>query len=104
MNPMGDVPVLEVDGQRMSQSGAVLMWLADSTGKFAPRIADLFEAWRWILFDNHKFTNNYAMHRFQHYSESRIMPSDSSMAVIDQRFHPNLLGIILALRSAAHQR
>jgi glutathione S-transferase len=66
-NVMGEVPVLEVDGQRMSQSGAILIWLAETTGKFAPIGADeRFQALRWILFDNHKFTNNYAMHRFQH--------------------------------------
>ena len=64
-NAMGEVPVLEVDGQRMSQSGAILTWLAETTGKFAPAAEDRFEALRWILFDNHKFTANYAMHRFQ---------------------------------------
>ena len=65
-NPMGEVPVLEVDGQRLSQSGAILIWLAETTGKFAPAGAEeRFEALRWILFDNHKFTANYAMHRFQ---------------------------------------
>jgi glutathione S-transferase len=63
---LGEVPVLEVNGQRRSQSGAILMWLAETTGKFAPSNAeDRAEAMRWILFDNHKFTNNYAMHRFQ---------------------------------------
>jgi glutathione S-transferase len=36
VNAMGEVPVLEVDGERMSQSGAILMWLAETTGKFAP--------------------------------------------------------------------
>jgi glutathione S-transferase len=35
-NTMGEVPVLEVNGQRMSQSGAILIWLAETTGKFAP--------------------------------------------------------------------
>jgi glutathione S-transferase len=64
-NLMGEVPVLEVGRQRMSQSGAILIWLAETTGKFAPMEAERFEALRWILFDNHKFTNNYAMHRFQ---------------------------------------
>ena len=64
-NAMGEVPVLEVNGQRMSQSGAILIWLAETTGKFAPGTDERFEALRWILFDNHKFTSNYAMHRFQ---------------------------------------
>ena len=56
VNEMGEVPVLEVDGKRMSQSGAVLMWLAETTGHFAPADDQRHEALRWILFDNHKFT------------------------------------------------
>jgi glutathione S-transferase len=62
---MGEVPVLEVDGQLMSQSGAILIWLAETTGHFAPSADQRYEALRWIMFDNHKFTNNHAMHRFQ---------------------------------------
>ena len=64
-NAMGEVPVLEVAGKRMSQSGAILMWLAETVGKFAPTHDERFEALRWLFFDNHKFTNNYAMHRVQ---------------------------------------
>src|SRR3981081_1435353 len=65
VNAMGEVPVLEVAGRRMSQSGAILMWLAETTGKFAPASDQRLEALRWLLFDNTKFTNNYAMHRVQ---------------------------------------
>jgi glutathione S-transferase len=64
-NSMGEVPVLEVDGKRISQSGAILLWLAETIGKFAPSGDQRFEAMRWLFFDNHKFTNNYAMHRVQ---------------------------------------
>ena len=64
-NTMGEVPVLEVDGRHMSQSGAILLWLVETTGKFAFDERDRFEAMRWLFFDNHKFTANYAMHRFQ---------------------------------------
>ncbi len=63
-NVMGEVPVLEVDGSHMSQSGAILTWLAETTGKFAPDHEQRFEALRWMLFDNHKFTCSYASHRF----------------------------------------
>jgi glutathione S-transferase len=63
-NEMGEVPVLEVDGRRLSQSGAILQWLAETTGKFFLADADeRFEAMRWILFDNHRFTANFATHR-----------------------------------------
>jgi glutathione S-transferase len=65
LNAMGEIPVLEVGGKLMSQSGAILLWLSETTGKFAPGADQRIEAMRWLLFDNHKFTNNYAMHRFQ---------------------------------------
>ena len=32
INAMGEVPVLEVEGRHMSQSGAILSWLAETTG------------------------------------------------------------------------
>ena len=65
MNVMGEVPVLEGDGKRLTQSGLILSYLADTTGKFAPEGEDAkLEAWRWILFDNHKFTSFFAAHRF----------------------------------------
>jgi len=65
MNPMGELPVLETAGVRMSQSAAILLWLAETHGQFAFHADQRFEAMRWLFFDNHKFTNNYAMHRFQ---------------------------------------
>jgi len=63
-NAMGEIPVLEVDSRRLSQSGAILAWLAETTGHFAPADDQRTEALRWMLFDNHKFTGAYAPHRF----------------------------------------
>ncbi len=77
-NAFGEVPVLEVAGRRMSQSGAILLWLAETTGKFAPSNDERFEALRWLFFDNHKFTNNYAMHRIQ----NRFIPQGADPAVL----------------------
>jgi glutathione S-transferase len=77
-NAMGEVPVMEVAGQRMSQSGAILLWLAETTGHFAPAEEERYEALRWILFDNHKFTSNYAIHRFQ----KSFMPEPAHPAVL----------------------
>lgn len=65
VNAMGEAPVLEIDGRPLTQSGAILTLLAESTGHFAPKTEDeRYEALRWILFDNHKFTNYIATHRF----------------------------------------
>ena|ERR1041385_9447001 len=77
INAMGEVPVLEVDGRLMSQSGAILLWLAGTTGHFAPAADQRFEAMRWLLFDNHRFTNNFAMHRFQNCMTPR--PADPAV-------------------------
>ena len=65
INEMGEVPVLEHDGKRFSQSGVILDYLATVTGKFgATNDDDRREIWRWILFDNHKFTASLATLRY----------------------------------------
>jgi glutathione S-transferase len=65
-NEMGEAPVLELeDGRRLTQSGAIMTWLADQHGAFGGRDADQrHEVLRWILFDNHKFTSYFATYRF----------------------------------------
>ncbi len=65
VNVMGEVPVLEHDGQRLSQSGVILDYLADSLGKFGPADdAERREILRWLLWDNHKLTSYTATYRF----------------------------------------
>lgn len=65
VNVMGEVPVLEHGGRRLTQSGVILTYLSRHTGKFAPEGEDEeLEVLRWILFDNHKFTSYFATHRF----------------------------------------
>src|SRR5215831_3406706 len=65
INELGEIPVLEHGGKRLSQSGAILTYLAERTGRFGGRNADeRYEALRWILFDNHKFTSYLATLRF----------------------------------------
>jgi glutathione S-transferase len=65
LNEMGEVPVLEHKGKRLTQSGVILDYLAEVTGKFGARDAEeKREILRWMLFDNHKFTSYYATLRF----------------------------------------
>lgn len=65
VSEMGEVPVLEHNGERISQSGVILDYLAERTGQFGGRSpAERREIWRWILFDNHKFTSYFATLRF----------------------------------------
>ena len=86
VNEMGEAPVLEVEGQFHTQSGAILTWLAEKTGKFAPRNdAIRFEALRWILFDNHKFTSFNATHRFLRTFQAPSEPDPGVMAFLRGR-------------------
>lgn len=65
INVMGEVPVLEHDGRRLSQSGVILDYLASRLGRFGWRDEDeRREILRWILFDNHKLTSYIATLRF----------------------------------------
>lgn len=67
VNAMGEAPVLETDGRRITQSGVILRKVARETGQFGPADdEEEDEILRWILFDNHKFTSYYATHRFFH--------------------------------------
>ncbi len=65
VNEMGEVPVLDDGGLKLTQSGVILDYLADKTGRFKPEgEAERREVLRWILFDNHKFTSYFATLRF----------------------------------------
>jgi glutathione S-transferase len=65
VNEMGEAPVLEHKGKRLTQSGVILDYLAGHTGKFTGSNEDeRREIWRWVLFDNHKFTSYIATLRF----------------------------------------
>ncbi len=65
INVMGEVPVLEFGGQRLSQSGVILETLASRLDAYgAASEAERAEVLRWLLFDNHKFTSYTATYRF----------------------------------------
>lgn len=65
VNEMGEAPVLVHGDKRLSQSGVILDYLAELTRKFGAKSDDeRREIWRWILFDNHKFTASLATLRF----------------------------------------
>jgi len=65
INVMGEVPVLEHGVRRLSQSGVILDYLAQTLGKFGPDgDEERREILRWVLFDNHKLTSYTATYRF----------------------------------------
>ena len=65
INVMGEVPVLEHGNRRLTQSGVILDYLAERTGKFgATDEESRREILRWLLWDNHKLTSYTATLRF----------------------------------------
>jgi glutathione S-transferase len=65
INEMGEVPVLEHEGIRLSQSGVILDYLAHRCGRFGWSDDDgRREILRWLLWDNHKLTSYIGTLRF----------------------------------------
>ena len=66
LNPMGEAPVLEVEGgPTLSQSGVILDYVACAEGRFGwESEEERREILRWLLFDNHKLTSYTATLRF----------------------------------------
>jgi glutathione S-transferase len=65
VNAMGEAPVLVHGAKKLSQSGVILTYLAEHSGKFLPRGEDArLEALRWIIFDNQKIGGNLGPYRF----------------------------------------
>ncbi len=65
LNEMGEVPVL-IDGEKtLSQSGVILNYLSKKFNKFGAKTdEEELEILRWLLWDNHKLTNNIATLRY----------------------------------------
>ncbi|MFO1272262.1 MAG: glutathione S-transferase [Rubrivivax sp.] len=84
-NEMGEAPVLEDGTHRFTQSGLILSVLAERHGAFAGRTQEeRWEAQRWILFDNHKFTSYFATLRFMK-SFGASAPDPAVMAFLRPR-------------------
>ena len=62
---MGEIPVLEVDGERLTQTAPILLQLAKQYGRFGGETEqEQFELLRWLFWDNHKLTGYMATYRF----------------------------------------
>ncbi len=65
VNALGECPVLEEGDMRLSQSGVILDWLAERTGRFGgDTAAARREVLRWVLWDNHKLSGQVGALRF----------------------------------------
>jgi glutathione S-transferase len=66
VNAMGEIPVLEEAGIRLTQTAPILLRLSERYGQFAGASDDeRFEILRWLFWDNHKLTGYLATYRFQ---------------------------------------
>ena len=78
--------MLDVGPKKLTQSGAILLYLAEMTDKFAPENdEERSEVLRWILFDNHKFTSYFATYRFMNAFAPQA-PDPAVMAFLKGRF------------------
>ena len=65
VNEMGEIPVLVHGDKKLTQSGVILNYLADRSGRFAPQGEDeRLETLRWIIFDNQKVNGFLGPFRF----------------------------------------
>jgi glutathione S-transferase len=63
---MGEIPVLEEDGVRFTQTAPILLKLAERYGQFGGEtVEQKFELLRWLFWDNHKLTGYMATYRYQ---------------------------------------
>src|SRR6201994_2590952 len=103
VNPMGEIPALEVDGERVTQTGQILLMLAEQYGRFGGESAkEKFELLRWLFWDNHKLTGYMATYRFlrtftttpdpqvQKYFRRRL---DDYLSILDQHLQRNAFAI-----------
>jgi glutathione S-transferase len=65
VNEMGEIPVLEEDGRKLTQTGPILLGLSDAYGRLGgANEAERFEVLRWLFWDNQKLSAHMATYRF----------------------------------------
>lgn len=65
VNALGEIPVLEVDGARLTQTAPILISLARRYSQFQPaNEQEEYEVLRWLFWDNHKLTGYMATYRY----------------------------------------
>jgi glutathione S-transferase len=103
VNAMGEIPVLEEDGIRLTQTAPILLKLAKQYGRFGGETdQEEFELLRWLFWDNHKLTGYMATYRFlRTFSPSadpRVLAYlrrrlDDFLSILDQHVSENAFAI-----------
>ena len=113
VNEMGEVPVLVHGDKKLTQSGVILTYLAERSGKFKPEGEDeRLEALRWIIFDNQKVNGFLGPYRFLQELRASRAGDPAVMAFLKGRIDGNLAIVdkrlagppVHARRAADHRR
>jgi glutathione S-transferase len=65
VNPMGEIPVLEDGAEKLTQTGPILLRLAERYGRLGGESeAERFQVLRWLFWDNQKLSGFMATYRF----------------------------------------
>ena len=92
VNEMGEIPVLEDNGVRLTQTAPILLKLAEQHGRFGGRSAEeKFEVLRWLFWDNHKLSSYMATYRY--YRTFTPSPDQHMLAFFRKRLD-DFLGIL----------
>ncbi len=90
VNELGEAPVLVHGARTLSQSGVILTYLSDRSGKFRPEGEDeRLEALRWIIWDNQKVNGFLGPYRFLK-NWAKPTPDEAVFKFLKARFDGNL--------------
>jgi glutathione S-transferase len=103
VNPMGEIPVLEADGERLTQTAPILLKLAKQFGRFGGETEqEQFELLRWLFWDNHKLTGYMATYRYnraftpspdEHVLKFFRKRIDDYLSILEQHMQTNAFAI-----------
>jgi glutathione S-transferase len=103
VNEMGEIPVLEADGERLTQTAPILLELSEQYGRFSGQTPEeKFEVLRWLFWDNHKLTGFMATYRFMRTFTPNPDPQvlkhfrrrlDDFLGILEQHLHRNAFAI-----------
>lgn len=92
VNPMGEIPVLEDGGERLTQTAPILLRLAERYGRLGGHTEEeKFEILRWLFWDNHKLTGYMATYRF---NRAFTPAPDAAVLAFLRRRLDDFLGIL----------
>ena len=98
LNVMGEVPVLEVPGAVLTQSGVMQMWIAERHPALFAGNRD--EALRWVLYDNHKLSGQIGALRFNR----NFLPEDRRNPAVNDHLEARVHSALKVLDTALGDR